>query len=510
MANFFDEIDMVYCLCIEQRKPFVINQFNKLGIMHKSKIIDAYTPASTVVMKTITDHCVYPIYTNNPIMVACSLGVRDIMIDIVKNKYNYAMVMEDDVVFLENMFEHGNKWITKLTISKHFNMIKPYVLYLQSSFQQEIFTKNNPIGGIMNASIRYGEPAYITNHIACSLLLKHLLPITSPFDEYKFVIKKYYRFQEAILVPYICRELSKNAFHYDTTALNHNFVRSGRTKKETVFNIMRKNNFYVSTNESIGYQKIISHLIKCINPSINIVINDTTISNNMMHYCVGRVENTLQNNYVISGTFSNINVAKNPAFIVSVRGKNSYDILFKRFHIKPLIGDILSLYSKYNPRSKNVQNKYCFIYDYASLKILCDDKCIFINPCDADIDLLLNAICSSEYVVSDNINYISIANSYRVPGIYAIYKPSIDSYYDIIAKDYYSNFTKNPVNPIIISCVDNTLIIDEKFINQTNTFIKPVPTINPKHLENLVDVLPFNFNYHKIYRNDCKYVQVIN
>lgn len=510
MANFFDDADIVYCLCIEERKDFVIDQFKKLGYTHKLKIFDAYTPDSDIVKQTIINHRVYPIYTNNPVSIACSLGIQHIMIDIVQNEYNFAYVIEDDVIFLEKMLEHGNKWLTKNVISKTFDINKPYVLYLQSTAHENSFYRKGKLReGIVKTSVRYGEPAYITNHVACSLLLRHFFMITSPFDEYKFVIKNHYNIQEGILIPYICRELSYNIFGYDSSALKCKFTRSGTTKKNTVFDIFAGNVFNVTTDENIGIQKIMLRLIEQINPSIKIVINDKNIDK--MIYCMGKHELNLNGGYYISCTFSdNVCKGNNSSFIISVRGKKSQNIVFKKFGIKTYIGDVLSLYSKYNPKSKNIINKYCFIFENAVSQIVSEHRCVYINPNSSSINIILETMCSSQYVVSNNINYLSIAKSYDIFGIYASINSIIDVDNDIIAQDYFSNFTDNRVNPVNITLDKNIIFIDQEFIKSCNNFLQPINFIDNENLNTMLDIIPFNFKYHNYFRKDYQYVQIIN
>jgi GR25 family glycosyltransferase involved in LPS biosynthesis len=514
MATFFNEMDMVYCLCIQQRKQFVMDQINKLGIASKIKIIDAYTQENPIVQQIIANHYIYTIYTDNPITIACTLGIREIMLDIFQNKYNYAMVIEDDVIFLENMIEHGNKWITKKVIGNYFDIDKPYVLHLQCDKPENTFYHNKiSAGGIIKTIIRYGEPAYITNYHACWLLLKHMFPITAAFDEYKFAIKCHYDIQQGILIPYICCELSANYSKYDTRELDrqfdHIFTRTLRNKTYSVWNIYSKSVFNIRTNQNNSCEKLLKFLIQNINPQLNLSFNDLTIPDNKMSYCIGTHEPTLKNNYIITGSFdANVKFGEQPTFIISVRGILSQNIIKNKFKFIPPIGDILLLYNKYIPKKSGTKYKYCFVYALA-LNIICTEPHICINSTDFDVDILLNAITSSRYVITDDINYVSIANSYAIAGIFAIINNTIE-YNEIIAADYYSNITANPVKPLQIHCENNNITIDEKFHRIVEQFVQPVLPINYKIIENLVDTLPFVLNYHKLFRHHNKYVQIIN
>lgn len=509
MNNFFDEIDMIYCLCIPERKKFVTEQIQRLNISSKVKIIDAYTPTSPIVNETITNHMVLCIHTNNPIHVSSSLGIREIMIDIVKNKYNYALIMEDDVIFLDDMMEHGNKWIKKSIINEYFEVEKPYILYLQSSKPPEIYYNKikKPNGGICYKHVRYGEPIYIINHSFCSLLLKHIFPITAPFDEYKHVIKMNYQVKEAILVPYICRELSANYFKYDTSKLNYSFVRTIKLNKENIHQINGKSPFYLSTNSN--HQKLFAYIIKCINPNINTILNDPYKPSNIIHYSIGDYVSTLGNNYIISGTIDqNINYINNPTFIISVRGKKSFNIIKNKFGFDPIIGDVLLLFNKFVNRNRIITQKYCFIYDKKDLKIVCNDKFKMIDPSNTEIITIINIIASSEYVVTDNINYITVGNSYSVPGIYATLTDTINDYYDAIAMDYYSNITDQKIEPIKLQCQNDTITINNDIDHKIKKFIQPILPIKNTMIMQLYDIMPFKFDFMKTFRIPDKYVQI--
>jgi hypothetical protein len=533
MATFFNNIDAIYCLCIEERKTFVTEQFTNLGIIDKVKIFDAHTRNSPSVHKAIAEHLVYPIYTDNLISVACTLGIRDIMLDVVNNKYNYAMVIEDDVIFLESKFTYGNNWINRTIINKYINILNPYVFYLQSSANEKIYYDSNTSeGGIVMAKIRYGEPAYITNHIACSILLKHLFPITSPFDEYKFLIKKRYAFQEAILVPYICCELSANHSNYDMALVNHTFTRNFLSGKKSAFEILSQQNFYVVTNRFSGCDKLLLYLLSLINPNIKIILNEPTVwnrtmgppvinpmlvkadtnkSNNTMSYCIGSYVTSLDDMYVIGSTVErNTKCSNGRSFIISVRGLNSLNIVKKKFGVSPLVGDIFLLFSKFLPKVTNTKYKFCFIYEGIDLRVMSIYPCIFLNPTKVSANVLINEICSSQYVVSNDINYITVGNSYGIPGVFATLTRNINKYYYTIARDYYSNITDANILPIVIgcNCRINIIKIDDIFNQEAIKFIQPNFSKNDEIINNLLDVVPFTLNLHKSLRGGKRYTQI--
>lgn len=512
MANFFEEIDIVYCLSIPQRKEFVLSQVTRLGISHKIKIVDAYTQFSPIVKNILDNHYVYPIYTDNPTMVACTLGVREIMMDIVKNKYNYAMVVEDDVIFLDEMISHGTKWLTKTNIGKYFKLTHPYVLYLQSNaVESKYYDKTKSDGGIILKPIRYGEPAYITNHIACNLLLKHIFPITSPFDEYKNLVKSRYKIQQGILVPYICRELSGNYFKFNSSKLNCKFVRTLRINTASIYEHYANINYYLQINDTNGYGKLITFLLSKINPRIKPIINSSKIPSNIMSYHIGTVVDTICNNYVINGSFSdNINCINRNTFIVSVRGKKSFNLIKTKYNFATVIGDILLLYNKYVPKAIINKHKYCLIYNTnLTVKLLPSNQIIHVNPVTANVDTILDAISSSQYVLSNDINYITIANSYGIRGVYVSIDSNISKYHEIIAADYYSNIINCDVKPILLKVIDSNIIIDDKTELDIGKYFQPVLPVHNTTINNLINIVPFYFHKHSILANREKIAQII-
>lgn len=504
MAVFFGELDAIYCLCIEERKSFVIEQAEKLGISDKLQIFKAYTPNDEIIQQHITNHLVYPIATNNPIYIASSLGMKEIMLDIIKNKHNFAMIMEDDVLFLENMIAHGNKWLKKDVIKKYFDITKPYNLYLQSSIPENkyYYKSKFPNGGIINnnaikRSVRYGEPICILNHLTCSLLVKYLYPIIAAFDEYKYKIRHIFNIQHGILVPYICRELSANFNKFDISKLTQSFVRTHNVAlTKTIKQPLLASTFYLKIMPSL--ENIFFYLMKSINPELNIVINSQSFRENTMGYYMGGYCDILDNNYVIGSTISDrIKFKNHPSFIVSVRGKKSVDIVEKKFKFKPIIADLLLLMAKYNPKDVSRDYKYCFIYE-KNLKVIfqnSDDTYLFINPLYVDANTLVDQITKCGYVITDNISYITIANSYGIPGIYStISGDTIDECKKESAEDYYSNITNAIVDPIILECEDDTIIVDEQVSNKIINFVQPVLPIKQNILDEILKFIPFAAN----------------
>lgn len=511
MSHFFRNLDKIYCLCIEERKKFVIDQFTKLNVMDKIFIIDAYRPNSSFVDETIQNHLVYTVHTDNLVSIACTLGIREILLDIIKNKYQYAMVIEDDVLFLENMFVHANKWLNPDTISKYINTSKPYVLYLQSSINEKTYyNPKKSAGGIFLSKIRYGEPAYITNFHACTLLLKYMFPITSQYDEYKHIIKSRFNIQEAILVPYICRELSGNYFNYNTLSLDYSFERNFKVNYNSLFNKLSGSTYYLNTSQILHHNDLISFLISGINPIIKYLFQKPHDAHTM-YYSICNHETSIGNNYLLSASFNDdIEVINNNAFIISVRGLNSYNTILKKFGIKTFIGDILLLFSRFYPKKINVIYKYCFIFNMDEVKIICNDTYIFINPCKIKIDIIIQSICNSNFVITNDINYISISNSYSIKGIYASPYPNINDEFNIISSDYYSNITSQKIEPLNLNCQNNIITIDYETEHKINNFIQPTLPIKHGIIEQLLDIIPFRFNLHKNFKKNNKYVQIIH
>lgn len=453
MQNFFQEIDKIYILSIPKRKDFLMEQIAKNNIQSKVEIINAYTPDHPIVNEIIKKHYVYEILVDNPASVACTLGVRDIMIDIVKNKYKYAMVLEDDVVFPEEYFNIANKWITKENINKHFNIDQPYVLYLQSYHPQRKYIKKKGFNGILYRHIMYGEPAYITNDIACQKLLKHLYPITSPFDEYKNVIKKYFNIKQGILIPYICRELSANQYNFDLSRVNFKFERSLRTKYISTLQLVKTAEFNYTTTSYMD--DLTLFLLNKINSNLKYSTTNSANSEDIMKYSIGEYKLELCNEYIISGTFDyGTQYINNNVYIISVRGKLSQLILKERFGLNvEEVYDIFIFYSHFNPKKLNPIYEYCFIYDYA---IQCNNKNYIFSDYTKDLaDEIVDKIICSKCVVSDNCRFITIANSYGIKGIYAHLDKPISKTNEIIAADHYSNINLDTkIKPIKIDIND--------------------------------------------------------
>jgi len=476
MAHFFDELDAVYCLCIEERKQFVIKQATKLNIFNKLVIIDADTPNSDAVDEIITNHRFFPILGNSTIYIAATLGLQKIMIDIVKNKLEFAMILEDDVLFLESMFDFANKTITKNNIRKHFDTNLPYNLYLISTIHENTFANQT---GIIHQYINYGQPAYILNHHLCSLLLNNLYPITGPVDDYKNAIERKYQVQCGILVPYICRELSANFFNFDTSELSFKFKRThcwNNAKK-----IVLSKQIYVDAN---AWHR---NLILSINPDLNLSFDKIKSHDTIMKYSFGTLVEVLNNSYICSCTIDNNIEYCRESFIFSVKGKRSAEIINKKFGFSPIVADYLLLMSLYLKKERLIRYQYCFIYDDADFGIVSDTSFQLIKL--SDINVILDAIVSSNFVISDNTDYITIGNSYGIPGVYAVVGNSAK--YAEIAADYYSNITSENVEPISLNVTNQLVSIDSDVCDRFSNFIQPVLPIAKNTFDDLLDVFPF-------------------
>lgn len=505
MTSFFKQLDAIYCLCLPQRRPFVEQQFATLGILNIVTIIDAFQPSSTNVIETISNNLVYPVYINSTALVACTLGVQKIMQDIVSNKYNYAMVMEDDVVFLPELLQHANTYITKLNINKMFDITKPYNIYLQSTKPPYHYSGKN---GLIRAKVRYGEPIYITNHIACSILLQHIYPITVAFDEYKFIVKQKYNFQEAILLPYVCRELSHNIFRFNTSQLNTNtvFTRANQMVCTSVTQQMTNNKFtiHISDNDIIT-KKLLQQI------SNNLEFSDTTNNQTNIIHRIGEYVSDIKG-YLIGTTISsNSTISDFKSFIISVRGRKSQLVVQNKFNISPIIGDILLLYSRFFKFGDNILYKYCLIYNKT---IICtDSNCIVINTLKMDMNEILQYISCSKYIVTDDIRYIIIANSYMRQGILATFNDTkiTDNESEII-QDYCSNTYIQNLKPIIINLDHmHTDVYSLPVNNITNlskaTIIQPYH--NDQQLDYLIEALPFTITLKKVFQKHNQHVQIL-
>ena len=150
------------------------------------------------------------------------------------------------------------------------------------------------------------------------------------------------------------------------------------------------------------------------------------------------------------------------------------------------------------------------MYNKSNLNIICAEPYIHINPNTAGVNDSLDAICSSQYVVSEDINYITIGNSYAIAGIFATLTKDISKYHKIISEDYYSNISNETVEPIKLNYTNNYLVINTEFSNQVNNFIQPVLPIDQNIIKKLVDIIPFTARYHKNFRIKNNFVQIIN
>lgn len=477
------DIDKIYVLSIPQRRELLQKQIDKFGLHHIIQVVEGYTDTSKIVDQVIDNHCFYPIYTDKTTQIAVAMGVAKIMQDIVDNQYTHALVMEDDVYFIEELLEYTVSMLKRDTINANIDTNKPYVLYLQST-KPESYYQNIKQEGFIPYRVRYGEPVYMTNYQMCQLLLKHLYPITSPFDEYKYIIRRQYNSADYILLPYVCRELSKNYRNYGD-AITKEYKPSCNVTTRDVFDLVRKSTFHISN-------KLASILLGRMNPQCRLTNQPT---NNRMVYHVSDYVNTMQG-YIYGATVSG-NPARSdkPCFVISVRGKLSQRRLSEKYRIMLPIADPLTLTSKYFPCQRSETYAYCLIFSTPIQTI--PTNSVYLDPNTTTLLDTIKKINQSRYVVTDDVRYLTIGNSYGVQGIYAIID-KIDPIKDDMMMDYYSNITNTKVTPISINKLDT----------HGKTMPQPQLPIPATVLQRTECIAPVLLRKHTIYQNPLLHVQV--
>jgi GR25 family glycosyltransferase involved in LPS biosynthesis len=467
MAEFMNQIDRIYCLCIESRKKFIIDQFTNLGMLHKLELINAYTPTSPVIDQLIDKQLIYPVYTSNPTTIACGMGIWYIMKQIVERKQKYAMVIEDDVIFPENEFETANRWINPSSINANFDVTKPYVLFLQSSVKQATYGN---VEGIVKADVRYGEPAYLTNDVACQILLEHFFPITSPFDEYKINIRKIYHFQVGILIPYVCRELSANYNGFNLQSINTQFVRTAHVAKADISSRIREKPIHANYRCYPFFPEILArHGMK---------INTTPRPVDGMEYDIGGCIDRISG-YLIGSTIRPTRSVSTPFYAIGVRGKISKDIM-AYYGISTYAFDFGWTLSQIYPIGIT-GTKTSLITRESIEGGVCIDN--------FTLDMLLSLIGSSSRIITDQIDVLAIAHGYGKKVLFAVENPAnIDEDLRLMIEDYHSNFHSTP-------CVIKSFkqVIAEGIDTHYPPIGKPL-------LELALSVLPFVPGLHKFYQ----------
>lgn len=493
------ELDKIYCLCLLSRKSSLLEEVERLGLSEKISIVNAYTSDSPCVKTILKENKMYPIYTSNTTQIAVTLGIAYILEDIILNKFTHAMIIEDDVVFVDELLEFASHTLKKNNINTRIDTTKPYNLFLQSNKPEAFYRKNNK-NAIIKYHVRYGEPAYITNYQMCELLLKHMFPITSPYDEYKFLVRKRYDVSDYILVPYICRELSKNYHQH----INKN------TFVTTCGTIQPQNNALILIPENTFYIESVCDNICleiCRNMNKILKIENGQSLNNIMRYNIGGCVNSLCDYIYGSTIMENVLLNKRPFFVISVRGKKSQQILFNKLGINMPIFDFFLITSRYFPHYTSDKYKYCFIYSDAFIKKLPHNS-IYINPKIMEPRNLFNIISNSEFVLSDNIIYISIANSYGIRGIYSSIS-KINKEFELMANDYYSNITDHYIAPKKIGS-ENTINIDnDSILESIITSIHPQLPISRNVINEIIYISPFTMILHTFFRTIGAYTQIV-
>ena len=99
-----ERIEKVYCVSLKDeihRRKMMKEQLDNL-FPNKYIFIDATTINSSIVPESINNLMSYGTNINSVSQVAINYSHLECMIDIYKNKYNYAIVIEDDIRIINN------------------------------------------------------------------------------------------------------------------------------------------------------------------------------------------------------------------------------------------------------------------------------------------------------------------------------------------------------------------------------------------------------------------------
>ena len=226
--NFFNIFDKIYVLhldrCID-RKVHIENEFKRVSINNYTffKAIDKEDQRVFNIMNSNLVHKYPPCFRcrknncncNNKSIttnqIANWLSFMEIWKDIINNNYEYVLIFEDDVKFVNNWNTILKQMYKKIMTIKKNNKNRPSLIRLGWAYCKD-HLKTHSVK-FKKGIIKMSNPCHIINNKMAKLLYNSLEKINTTSDVYihrDIPLKK--KVNEFTIIPPLCYELSYNSY----------------------------------------------------------------------------------------------------------------------------------------------------------------------------------------------------------------------------------------------------------------------------------------------------------
>ena len=187
----FDVVDQVYCIVMPDRKEYMINQMNKLGI--NCKFLDAITPKdlSKNDYNSLSKHKRYT--TEKKTRLPLQLSFTMCYMNAIKNNYQTIIVFEDDLTIISDK----NTIINGITEFKKSDFAMFYMGYCWLNCDQQ-FELNGSIANVKDYSRLLCAHSICYKVSYLKSLINFLYPMNDEFDTKLTKFLKKYKYTVCI------------------------------------------------------------------------------------------------------------------------------------------------------------------------------------------------------------------------------------------------------------------------------------------------------------------------
>lgn len=387
-------IEKVYCISLkdeESRRKMMAYQLEKY-FPNKWKFVDATSVKDPIVEQSVNNLMLIDRGITAMSQVAICYSHLECMKDIYKNKYTYALVIEDDIRLIENFPELLNKYWNNTANLNEYMKNEPYVLHLSAAanFKEKKYKFEK-----YDDTIIVSITCNIVNHQTAKILIDNFLPIKWQFDRYLYDLVKEKKIKELVATPILGWDIS-STFFKNYWIKEDIELRSKIRTTSTINEIITKNIKPLlilkqdELNES-NYNKLYKLFIDKLTINNKLIINNKACDFEL-HHILPNSKQINDNSILLSYGLENpndtfildlctqktLNIEK--IKFLTLRGKLSKEILEKQLnhtltniYFEPLI---LLKKQKHDELIKKIlsNNDICENYEDAVIKLIFNNK----------------------------------------------------------------------------------------------------------------------------------------
>lgn len=438
-------IEKIYCISLK-------NNLVRRNLMHEQlqneysdqyKIIDAYTSENPLVLNAYNNLTLKKSNIEALSQVAICFSHIECLKKIVKKKYIYGAIIEDDIRIRKNSNNIINDYLNNTPELKQIMSSEPCIIHIcgpYNNIQKINRFKERDSDIIVNICF------YIVNHMLAKILVDNFYPIKWQFDTYVSKLCREMKIKEYIACPILAWDLSSGLYSNFWTKEDLEIKKyiTSTSKINRVNEIKIKSNIYFQNNE----QNLSNNIFQAILENYK---QYKKSDQNECHYLFPSSElKHVNNKTIITGQgVADLNEKiDNPFLVLFVRGpltRNNFiecGIVCPELYIDPLI-----LYSKINKikvekKMVCIRSKYIFLLDFDYQNIIERKSVLIKNIKKEKLKDIIDYIKFTDIIISNIYEILVLSTSYNKKTIPIYIK---NKQFDIRYLDYVLGY-KNIIN----------------------------------------------------------------